>query len=355
MVNTLHSAKRKSFIINLLKGLVFSSLLGLLFLYNISRPRIMIIQSYDPTMDTVKDFDEGVKKILENEIEPLVQNYYMNMLNKNTARKKIDAGIEARAAIRRFKPKILIAVGDEAQEFAAKFYLEKKNIRVIFAGMKGDFKNFGYIPGKNVGAVIEVPQMQELNVLINSMFKEKKNIKMAHLGDASTIVKLTEKALVAYDWKNIQICDSVRVDDCTDFKEAAALLDKSCDVLLISSYRGLKDIVSGEEEIPSSKIMQWIVENTSVPIISTLGYAVEDGAGAAIVSSAYEQGMLAAHSALIMLDNLSYLPNLSSKIFTVFLNDEHIQKRKAYIQPIYRSFAVGTQKLFGSHKEEEKL
>ena len=34
VVNSLDAAKRKSFIINLLKSLVFSSLLGLLFLYN---------------------------------------------------------------------------------------------------------------------------------------------------------------------------------------------------------------------------------------------------------------------------------------------------------------------------------
>jgi hypothetical protein len=174
MVNNLHTAKRRSRILNILKGLVFTSLLGLLFLYNMNRPRIMVIHSYDPTMDSVKDFDKGAKKILEQEIEPLAQNYYMNMLNKNAIKQKISAGDEAKAAIDRFRPKILIAVGDEAQEFAAKFYVGKKKIRVIFAGVKGDIQKFGYDPGKNVGGITEVPQIQELNTLINNMFPGKK-------------------------------------------------------------------------------------------------------------------------------------------------------------------------------------
>ncbi len=176
MVDNLHTAKLKSSIISILKGVVFASLLGLLVLHNLSKPRIMVIHSYEPTMDIVKDFDNGTKKVLENEFDLLIQTYYMNMLNKNTIKQKINAGIEARASIDRFKPEILVAVGDEAQEFSAKFYLGKKNIRIIFAGVKGDFKKLGYIPGQNVGGIIEVPQVQELNLLINSMFPRKKTL-----------------------------------------------------------------------------------------------------------------------------------------------------------------------------------
>ena len=350
MVDNLYTAKRRSLILNVLKGLVFASLLGLLFLYNINRPRIMVVHSYDPTMDIVKDFDKGTKKILEQEIEPLIQNYYMNMVNKNTIKQKINAGNEAKAAIDRFKPRILIAVGDEAQEFAAKFYVGRKKTRVIFAGVKGDVKKFGYDPGKNVGGIAEVPQIQELNTLISNMFPGKKNIRLAHLGDASTIVNLTEQILIKYAWKNVKFENSVRVDDATSFKKAAILLNKCSDILLISSYKGLKSDFNAENEIISDEVMKWIVENTSIPIISTQGYAVEEGAGAAIVSSTYEQGMLAMKSALTMLDDVHYLPNLSSKIFAVFLNEDHINEREVFITPIYRSFAVGTQKLFNYHK-----
>lgn len=352
MINDLHTAKQKSLIINILKGLVFTSLLGLLFLYNMNRPRIMVIHSYDPTMDMVKDFDNGAKKILEQEIEPIAQNYYMNMLNKNTIKQKISTGDEAKAAIDRFHPKILIAVGDEAQEFAAKFYLGRKKIKVIFAGVKGDIRKFGYEPGKNVGGITEVPQIQELNTLINYMFPGKKNIRLAHLGDTSTIVHLTEKILINHSWKNVEFLDSVRVNDSPNFKKAVTLLNECCDVLLISSYRGLKKDFNEEDGVISAEIMKWVIDNTSVPIISTFGYVVEEGADASIVSSGYEQGMLAMESALTMLDNPSYFPNLSSKIFSVFINDSHKEKCRVIIPPLYRSFAVSTQKLFGCNKNE---
>jgi ABC-type uncharacterized transport system substrate-binding protein len=350
MVNTLHAAKRKSFIINALKSLVFSSLLGLLFLYNMHRPRIMVVHSYDPTLDIVKDFDNGTKKVLENEIEPVIQIYYMNMLNKSTIRQRITSGYEAKAAINRFRPKILIAVGDEAQEFAAKFYVGKKKMRVLFSGVKGDIQKFGYEPGKNVGAVIEEPQMHELNILINDMFEGKKNIRLAHLGDTSTMVNLTEKILIRHAWKNVSFTDSVKVNSYTDFKEAATMLSKQCDVLLISSYRALKNVENVEDEIVSDEMMKWVVKNTSIPIISTLGYTVEDGAGAAIVSSAYDQGMMAMGSALTMLNNEHFLPNVLSKVFAVFLNEDHISERGVCMPSIYKSFAVGTQKLFNYHK-----
>ncbi len=310
----------------------------------------MVVHSYDPTMDIVKDFDKGTKKSLENEIEPLVQNYYMNMLNKGTIKQKIIAGNDAKAAIDRFKPKILIAVGDEAQEFAAKFYVGRKKTRVIFAGVKGDVRKFGYEPGKNVGGIVEVPQIQELNMLINSMFPGKKNIRLSHLGDASTIVNLTEQNLIKYAWQNVKFEDSVKVDDAPSFKKAALILNTRSDVLLISSYKGLKSNFNDENEIISDEMMKWVIKNTSIPIISTLGYAVEEGASAAIVSSAYEQGMLAMGSALTMLGNTHYVPNVASKVFAVFLNEDHVSERGVYISPIYKSFAVGTQKLFSQHK-----
>ncbi len=355
VVDNIDTAKRKALILKVLKSIVFASLLGLLFLYNVNRPRIMIVHSYDPTMDIVKDFDNGVKKALENEIEPLIQSYYLNMLNKNTIKQKIDAGIEARVSVDRFNPKILIAIGDEAQEFVAKFYLDKKKTKVIFAGVKGDFKKFGYIPGQNVGGIIEIPQIQELNTLINSMLPEKKDIRLAHLGDQSTIVNLTERTLIQHSWQNIRFQDSVRVIDADNFKKAAILLSKRCDVLLISSYKGLKVNPNSEDEVISDEVMKWIIENTSVPIISTLGYAVEEGAGAAIVSSAYEQGMLAMNAGLTMLNIKSRLTSVTSKVFAVYLNDTHIKERNLHIPPIYQSFAVGTQKLYGHHKLEASL
>ena len=75
MVDNLHTAKLKSSIISILKGVVFASLLGLLVLHNLSKPRIMVIHSYEPTMDIVKDFDNGTKKVLENSMK--LSNYLL--------------------------------------------------------------------------------------------------------------------------------------------------------------------------------------------------------------------------------------------------------------------------------------
>lgn len=79
------------------------------------------------------------------------------------------------------------------------------------------------------------------------------------------------------------------------------------------------------------------------------------GAGAAIVSSAYEQGMLAMKAALAKLDIKSQLTSATSKVFTVYLNDNHMRERNIYIPPIYRSFAIGTQKLYGNSQLEASL
>jgi len=351
MINNIDTAKRRTSFLQLLKGIVFSSLLGLLFLYNFNRPRIMIVHSYDPTMDIVKDFDNGAKKTLESEIEPLLQTYYLNMVNKSIMKKKVDAGKEARISINHFSPNVLIAVGDEEQEFVAQFYLNHKKVKIIFAGIKGDVKKFNYIPGENVEGVIEIPQINELNILIKTMFPNKKNIRLAHLGDGSTIVNLTEHTLMHHDWDNVEFEDSVKVTDADNFKRAAILLNKQCDVLLISSYKGLKSELENDDEIISDELMQWVLDNTSVPIISTLGYAVEEGAGVAIVSSAYEQGMLAIGLALSILAEKKKVESVTSKVFAVYLNDNHIKKRGIHLPPIYRSFAIGTQKLYGCSKE----
>lgn len=351
-MNNLDKAKRKETFLKILKAIVFSSLLGLLFHYNIKRPRVMILHSYDPTMDIVRDFDNGVRKVLENQIEPLVHSYYLNMVSKNTIKKKIDAGNEARVSVDRFRPKVLVAVGDEAQEFVAKFYLNHEKIKVIFAGVKGDIKKFNYIPGKNVGGVIEVSQIQELNTFISMMLPEKKNIKVAHLGDTSMIVHLIENILMRYPWKNVWFYDSLKVADTENFKRAAILLNDRCDVLLISSYKGLKSVLTEEDEIISDEIMKWVLHNTTIPIVSIFGYPVEEGAGAAIVSSAYEQGILAMNLALKMLNKCKEFENLYSEAFSVYINARHIKERKIYVSSIYKSFAIGTQKLYEGDASE---
>ena len=353
LVEDLAIAKRRAFIISALKALVFSSLLGLLFLYNMNRPRIMVLHSYDPTVDLVKDFENGIKKTLENEIEPLVETYYMNMLSKNTIKQKTNAGQDAKSAISVFKPRIIIAVGDEAQEFAAKFYVGRKKIRVIFCGVKGDFKKFGYDPGKNVAGILEVPPTAEINTVINNILPHKKNIRLAHLGDATTMVNLTEKLLAGHRWNNVQFIDSVKVSDFANFKKAATILNTRCDILLVSGYRGLQN-VSGSEQESSEELMKWLVTNTSIPILSTIGYAVEEGAGIAILPSAYEQGRLAMQVALKIMKNMDILPCVSTNVFAVFLNDDHIKDRQLNIAPIYRSFAVSIKKIYSKDKKNQE-
>jgi hypothetical protein len=310
----------------------------------------MILHTYDPTLDIVKDFDTGVKKSLENEIEPVVETYYMNLLTKKTITEKNQAGAAAKKAIDHFKPKIIISVGDEAQEYAAKFYIGQKKIKVIFSGLIGDFKKYGYIPGKNVGGVIAVPPVDEINIFLNSIFPDIKNVRLSHLGDSTTIVELTEKMLKEHQWKNVEFIDSLKVDDFTNFKKAVKDLNNRSDIILVSSYRGLH-FEKDEKEFLSDEIMHWLVNNTTIPIISTLGYAVEEGAGAVIVSSSYEQGRLTMEAALNVIKHMDTLPNISTNTFAVFLNEDHLKKYNLIMPHIYRSFAESIEKFYGHHKK----
>lgn len=331
-----------------LKLFVFFCVVFLLVWYNMSRPRIMVLHSYDPDVDVVRDFNSGVDQAIAGKTDLVVNFYYMNVLSKKAIYQKVESGKEARKAVETAKPDILIAVGDEAQEFAAKFYIGHSKPRVVFAGVRGDIKAFGYEPGLNVAGVVEFKNFDEMNTLLVKIIKQKKEspIKIGHIGDQSTIVDLLEKDLFEQKWGGVKLIDSVKVSDFDNFKKAFKLLSQSCDVILLSNCRGLNSAESKDSFVPSKEVLEWATSETQKPIFSTFGYVISEGGDAAITSSFHEQGRLAVLSAFKMLEDTTVWPVEKSHILSAFINKKRVHHTQVNVPIIYESLAFSSQKLY---------
>jgi len=53
------------------------------------------------------------------------------------------------------EPDVLIAVDDNAQKYAAKYFVNHPRIKIVFSGINGSVQPYGYDTANNVTGILE--------------------------------------------------------------------------------------------------------------------------------------------------------------------------------------------------------
>lgn len=330
--------------------ILFVSSLSLYFLiFNVERPRILVLHSYALDYNWTQHVNEGLMRVFQGRTDFSLHWQYMDTKNHPSVSFKQKAGILARRMIGRLRPQVIIAIDDDAQDFAAKFYVDHPKIKIVFAGVNGELRDYNYENVNNVTGILERLPLEAVKETIPFLLKTPKNpneIKVINLGDTSGTVRRDEGHILAFNWAPLNLIDSILVDDFDEWKQAVRDASQRADCLFITNYRQIRRTSEAPHFVPAKELMAWTMANTKVPILGGNGFIVEEGAKIAVAASPYEQGEVAARLTLEILSGKSphKLPISKTQHFLVYMRGGLEQASR--IPKIYEAFARGTGKMY---------
>ncbi|MCX7342935.1 MAG: hypothetical protein NT128_02150 [Proteobacteria bacterium] len=289
---------------------------------NISMPRILVLQSYGSDYSWTHNVDIGIKRILKKENAIGVRWHYMDTKNHPEEDYKKKIAVVSRNVVDQFKPTVIIAVDDDAQEYVAKYYNNDPKIKIVFAGVNGTREQYGFDKANNVTGILERVPIEGLVDTLQLLSGSKKDIKIIHIGDSSKTVGFDDVFLHKYkNWKNIKILPSILVSTFDNWKDAIKKGGEVADYIIISNYRKIYKAPGSKEKVNPKEIMKWSMENATVPIIGLNTFVFEDGANLAIATSPYEQGEVAGNFAVQIIKNGVLSPHTKTKQFIVGVDE----------------------------------
>lgn len=318
--------------------------------FNASKPRVMILHSYHPDYPWTRDVDEGIKRIARNWTDYTVTWHYMNTKKLSERESLRYAGIVARRAIDQFDPMVLIAVDDLAQKLAAKHYVDHAYMSIVFAGVNGSAKPYGYETAENVTGIFERKPWQAVKEMILTLEREQpqadRQPSIRYLMDPSPSMQRDRAFIEAFDWSPIRFSGTYVAENYQRWKQhVRALRERDIGYLLVANYRKLPRSATDPSFSPAAEIMRWTEANSAIPVIGVNVFNVEDGAAIAVGASPFEQGEVAAGMAETLLEQGlrgKELAMLVNRQYVVAIHQDALSKRKLKLPQIYETFARTT-------------
>ncbi len=331
----------------ILSSLFFIQFIIMLLVFNLNKPRLLIIHSYYHDYSWVKEVNEGINQILKKENNYCIRWHYLDTKRHPWANYKIQAGKVARRLISDWKPDLIITIDDDAQEYVGKHYINDSSLKIVFCGVNNDLKKYGYNNAANVTGILERPPLDAVKEGLFTIFQTGKDslpLRVFFIGDKSETVIGDEEWCRKFNWNPIQYSGSELVDYFDDWKKAVLKARSQADVILVSNYRRVmryRNMPDGEL-VPPDEIIGWTEANSAIPVIGVNIFFSEDGGMLGIATSPNEQGEAAAKMAVDILNNktdTAKIPVLKTSRFVVTMKESLITKHGYKIPMIYEACA----------------
>jgi ABC-type uncharacterized transport system substrate-binding protein len=318
--------------------------------FNVSKPRVMILQSYDPDYAWTRDIDAGIRRVSENWTSYSVNWHYMNTKRLSDPESLRYAGIVARRAIDRFAPRVLIAVDDLAQQLAARYYLDDPRMQIVFSGVNDSVEPYGYPGAGNVTGVFERKPLQAVKDLVLALEERRPDPEgqpgIWYLMDPSESMARDRGRVESFDWAPLRFEGTLVAEDYPAWQAHVGSLPKRTgQYLLVANYRQLRRSASDREAVPPQEVMRWTETHSPLPVIGLNVFNVEDGASIAVGASPFEQGEVAARLADRLLEEglrAGEVAMVEPRHYVVAINAAALAERGLELPQIYETFARST-------------
>jgi hypothetical protein len=331
--------------------IVFILELGVMLLYfNFTKPRLLILHSYNVNYSWVREMNIGINRVLGNKSYYFIRWYYLDTKRHPWPEYKENAGLIARKMIEKWQPDVIIAADDDAQAYVTKYYVNNPNIKIVFTGVNNDLKTYGFDKAQNVTGILERLPLVALSDGLLTFSRRNSHrdihshpVRIFFIGDKSETVVGDERWVRSFNWSPIVLVGSRLVDSLSDWQQAVREASDLADYIITSNYRkiartpGSNKLVSPEELITST------VKYSKIPVIGTNAFFAEDGGMLAIATSPFEQGEVAAKMAVDILDNKKSpkdIPVVNSSQCVIAMNAPILREKKFDVPPVYESSAM---------------
>ena len=323
-----------------------AALAGTVVVFNANKPRLLILQSYDKEYSWTRDVDVGIHRGLSGNREYSVRWFYMDTKRHPWKEYKVNAGRAAQKLIRTWQPTVVIAVDDDAQQYAMRNFVNQPQIKIVYSGVNGEPQDFGYDKANNVTGILErkpFAALRETLLQIASDQHRARPLRILFLGDASESVRQDGAAFAKFDWGPIAIAGQQFAATFDDWKAAVEYAAKhQVDFIITANYRKIARKKGEKALVPYREVIQWTEAYSRVPLIGTNAFYVEDGGMLAIATSPYEQGEVATGMALQLLRNgksVQDLPVQATQQFVIAMRASSMKKWGIQLPAVYEAAA----------------
>ncbi len=265
----------------------------LLFLAMPCFGRVLVIHSYHKEYDWV----DGINKALVASLEPSVEYriFYMDTKRRPDEAWKKTAAVKAKKMIAEYKPKVVIAVDDNAQKYVVRNFVGRSPIQFVFCGVNAHPGVYGY-PSGNVTGILERTYPKQVLEMLKRVNPNIKNVVWVS-DDSQTAEEVLPRVRSKADAGELplKILSYSRPSTLGQWKSTIQRYEEKSQVhaFLIPLYHTVKDD-SGQISVKPADVMAWTVKNTTKPIVGFWPFSTDDGAICAVAVDPQEHGRVAA-------------------------------------------------------------
>ena len=235
------------------------------------------------------------KKVFEDAgIEIEIKQFDMDVIRNPSNESKENAANTARAMIEEYKPDMIYATDDAAQELVAVEYINT-NIPIVFSGVNEDPKKYGYDKAKNVAGVLERVHFVSAIDFARILYPEIKKIGVVGADYYLWKEVIERMKSEASAFPDINFVGWDLFYNYSDYQNKVIDYQNKVDALILLGLEGMK--YSDGNNVPGNVFAKWTVENNKLPEITFWDFNVAAGNLLSVDVSATEQGKAAGNLA----------------------------------------------------------
>ncbi len=295
--------------------------------HSFTRPRVLILHSYYTEFSWVRDINVGIQRALKD--RPYnIRYHYLDTKRHPQMDFKQKAGARARRMINEWRPDVVIACDDNAQQYVMKYFVDNSDISILYAGVNGDLSRYGFTDGNNVSGIAETMPWSAAKHQLENLLPP--GSRLLHISDDSTSSEAVHDDILACDWVPFKMLGSHQIGTYDEWKKIVLSAEGKADCLLITHYHTIRDPKDSEKIIKPAKVIEWTEANTSLPTMGFWGFFVADGGMMAVGLSPYEQGEEAARMAVDILENgvkAKDIKPLEARLHVMYMRESKFKQR----------------------------
>lgn len=321
------------------------SFIVLLGAFNTTKPRILVVHSLAKDSPWATAVDKGMRSALDANRRPVsVEWLYMDVNGPAFLDQTEQARAQARRAVDRVDPDVLIAVDDEANKLVARDYVGRPTPRILYISLDRPPSEYGYVGAPNVSGIAEKLPFAAVKDAVGAIFPGR-TVTASVIGIDTVTGQAEMTQARGFEWGNVRVTDTKLVSTAgawRDFVTAA-----NTDVLVVLSCRDLPE--ADGTTFTAADAIRWTQQNSKpLPVGTQVGF-VEDGGALSFSPPPEEYGRAAIGLALDWLDDRSTPgapPPRESPHFQVAVRQGALAARGLSVPQIYVEAAREVNALF---------
>lgn len=260
--------------------------------------KVLVIHSYNYDYEWVVGVNRGIKiGIADFDIQ--VEHFYMDTKNRTSNEWKKTAADTAMNLIDQWKPDVVITVDDNAQQYVGSKIAKTGRPNLVFCGVNNQMELYGY-PTENVTGILERPHFKECMQFLKNILPNTKNVVI--ISDVGPTTDGTFEYMQKQDTGDINVLGWHKLSTLDQWKNAVMDAQRKADAIVIYTYHTLKTNENDEKSVPSKTVIGWTVQNSQLPIVGFLTFAIDNGTFCGVIESAMDQGFLAGQKTVKILN-----------------------------------------------------